>query len=73
MFTNNHIEEILGILIANRQCNEFELEQYREVLGENTVFSFESIEEILDDFDLWQEQSDIITEKIMDANFWSSL
>ena len=40
--------------------------------NEDTVLSLEDGTELLDDFDLWKERSDLELEKIMDRNYWSS-
>jgi hypothetical protein len=73
MFTDNQLEEILSIIEASRQCEQYELELYKEELLKSTSFQFESTEAILDDFDMWKEQFDFGCEKIIDANHWSSL
>jgi hypothetical protein len=73
MFTYDQLGEILSIIEENRQCEDYELELYKGGLLKNTSFQFGSAEEILDDFDMWKEQSDLGCEKIFDANRWSSL
>lgn len=47
---------------------------YKTILfdNEDTVLSLEDGTELLDDFDLWKERSDLELEKIMDRNYWSS-
>jgi hypothetical protein len=72
MFTNNHWEEIFEIIAANRRCNKYELEQYREEM-DSKPFLFESGEELLDDFDVWQEQLNLTVEKTLDSLYWSSI
>jgi hypothetical protein len=72
MFTNILWEEIFEIIVANRRCNEYELEQYREEI-ESKPFLFESIEELLDDFDMWQEELNLTVEKTLDSLYWSSI
>ena len=65
-------DEIIEILQIERNCSESDLEQY--VAENKDCFqNFETEEDVLDDFDLWCEQSDIAIEKILDANRWASL
>jgi hypothetical protein len=73
MFTYDQLGEILSIIEENRQCEDYELELYKGELLKNTSIEFGSTEEILDDFDMRKEQSDLGCEKIFDANRWSSL
>lgn len=45
---------------------------YKTICLTMTVLSLEDGTELLDDFDLWKERSDLELEKIMDRNYWSS-
>ncbi|KAA6302823.1 MAG: hypothetical protein EZS26_000993 [Candidatus Ordinivivax streblomastigis] len=72
MVTTYSEEEILSIIGNNRQSENYEREKYKEEQGE-LFFQFESIEDILRDFDEWKEQYDLEVDKIIDANFWSAL
>jgi hypothetical protein len=65
-------DEVTGIIQAERNCSEFDLEQY--VAGNNESFpDFETGEDVLDDFDRWKEQSDLAWEKFQDTQYYSSL
>ena len=46
---------------------------YKTICFDNkdTVLSLEDGTELLDDFDLWKEHSDLELQKIMDRNHWS--
>ena len=65
-------DKIVEILQRERNCSDFDLEQY--VADNKDYFqNFETDENVLDDFDLWREQSDLAIEKIMDADYWASV
>ena len=62
------------ISILKHQLNPVvsDLEQYRKECG-NIFDSFETVDDILSDFNYWKEQNEIIFQKIQDANYYSSL
>ena len=64
--------EIIEILQSERNCLKSDLEQYVDD-NKGLFQNFKTKEDVLDDFDQWREQSDIITEKIIDANYWTSV
>lgn len=65
---SNTYEEIIR---ENRYPSGYDIQDYL-FDNEDTVLSLEDGTELLDDFDLWKERSDLELEKIMDRNYWSS-
>ena len=59
------------IIRENRYPSGYDIQDYL-FDNEDTVLSLEDGTELLDDFDLWKERSDLELEKIMDRNYWSS-
>ena len=59
------------IIRENRNPSGHDIQDYLSD-NEDTVLSLEDGTELLDDFDLWKERSDLELEKIMDRNYWSS-
>lgn len=59
------------IIRENRYPPGYDIQDYL-FDNEDTVLSLEDGTELLDDFDLWKERSDLELEKIMDRNYWSS-
>lgn len=59
------------IIRGNRYPSGYDIQDYL-FDNEDTVLSLEDGTELLDDFDLWKERSDLELEKIMDRNYWSS-
>ena len=59
------------IILENRNPSGYDIQDYLSD-NEDTVLSLEDGTELLDDFDLWKERSDLELEKIMDRNYWSS-
>ena len=59
------------IFRENRYPSGYDIQDYL-FDNEDTVLSLEDGTELLDDFDLWKERSDLELEKIMDRNYWSS-
>ena len=59
------------IIRENRYPSGYDIQDYLSD-NEDTVLSLEDGTELLDDFDLWKERSDLELEKIMDRNYWSS-
>lgn len=60
-----------GIIRENRYPSGYDIQDYLSD-NEDTVLSLEDETELLDDFDLWKERSDLELEKIIDRNYWSS-
>ena len=64
-------EKTKQIIRENRYPSGYDIQDYLSD-NEDTVLSLEDGTELLDDFDLWKERSDLELEKIMDRNYWSS-
>jgi len=69
LYVNPEIAE--EIIRENRYPSGYDIQDYL-FDNEDTVLSLEDGTELLDDFDLWKERSDLELEKIMDRNYWSS-
>ncbi len=65
-------DEIIEIIQVERNCSDFDLEQY--VTDNCGSFpDFETEDDVLDDFDKWKEQSDLEWEKFQNMQYYSSL
>lgn len=62
----------LDMIRKARHPDSYELEGYSQEHS-YAIDNIDNEEELLDDFDEWQEQNNLFFEKVQDQNYWSSL
>lgn len=64
----------LALEIIRERCypEAHELPAYQNE-RRNEIDRFQTEEEVVEDFELWKEHTDLEYEKIMDRNYWASI
>lgn len=65
-------ENALDLIWEARDLEYYELTEYIQEHSD-IIDSIDNEEELLDDFDDWKEQQDLLLEKVLDRIYWSSL
>lgn len=65
-------ENALDLIWEARHPESYELKDYSQEHSD-IIDSIDNEEELLDDFDDWKEQQDLLLEKVLDRIYWSSL
>lgn len=65
-------ENALDLIWEARYPESYELKDYSQEHSD-IIDSIDNEEELLDDFDDWKEQQDLLLEKVLDRIYWSCL